>query len=567
MTNKKFIDYIRNDGEYFVDFNLVGKQTYNGNPRAKRAYLELEYNENQLKEYIRCRKNVHYFINKYLKTISIDEGVVPFLLYDYQTELIESYHKNRFNISLQARQSGKTTTTAAFILWYSIFHSNKTIAILANKAAQAQDIVSRITTMLEWLPNFLKPGMIALNKRSLEFDNGSEIFSAATSSGSIRGRSVSLLYIDEAAFIPNDVEFYESTYPTITSGKKSRVIMTSTPKGARGLFYKLYMDSVNGNNEYANSKITWDRVPGRDEAWKEETIRNTNDAQFLQEYCCEFMGSQNTLVRSLKLQSLVYQNPEIEYENGLKIYTKPVEGYKYILVADPSEGTGNDNSAFTVIDVTEIPYKNVATYKNNTVSPMMFPTVMYNVAREYNEALILCELNNIGHLVANTLYYDLEYENMVMVGSKKGSQVLFSGTNIRPGVKTTTAVKSVGCSSLKTLIENDKLVINDLDTISELGTFVAKGKSYEADQNCNDDTVATLFLFSWLTNQQYFKDYTDKDIRANIIENNESLLESLTPFGIIDDGLDEDDEFEEVVVVENRWSTGQQDYIDDYSFM
>lgn len=555
-------DFRRNDGTIIQDFILAANQTYKSNPNAKRSFVEFEYTDEQLTEFKKCKFDVHYFINTYIKTVSIDSGIVPLILYDYQHELVDSFVKNRFNISLQCRQSGKTTTVAAFILWFGLFHSNKNIAVLANKASQAQGIISRITMMLEWLPNFLKPGMRALNKRKLSFDNGSDIFSAATSSASIRGDSVALLYIDEAAFIPNDIEFYESTYPVITSGKESRVIMSSTPKGARGLFYKLYTDSINKLNDYISTKVTWDHVPGRDENWKNETIRNTSEAQFLQEMECNFMGSQDTLIRSRILQELVYQLPVEDYED-LKIYEKPKENTKYVLVVDPSEGVDRDFSAFTVFDIEKIPYQVVAVYRNNSISPMILPTIIDNVAKTYNTALILCEINSIGHTVATTLYHDYEYENMVMVGSKNGRQVISEGSNIQPGIKTSTSVKAIGCSALKALIENRKLVVNDLDIISELGTFVAKGKSFEADKDCHDDSVATLFLFSWLTNQDFFKEYSEKDIRTNILNNDELLFESLVPFGIIpnmeEDSDPEYDYDSDGSVWESVWSQSHDD--------
>lgn len=538
----QFRDFIKNDGVKIEDFILAADQCYNSNPNAKRAYVELELSDEQLAEFIKCRLDVHYFINTYIKTISIDDGIVPLKLYDYQLDLVQSFVDHRFNIALQARQSGKTTTVAAFILWYAIFHSSKNVAVLANKAMQAQEIVSRITTMLDWLPNFLKPGMLALNKRNLKFENGSNIFSAATSSASIRGQAVSLLYIDEAAFIPNDIEFYESTYPTITSGKNSRVIMSSTPKGARGLFYKLYTDAENGNNEFKHTKVTWDKVPGRDEAWKQETIRNTSEAQFLQEMECHFMGSQDTLIASRILQTLVYHNPEID-DGLMRIYKKPQEGRKYVCTVDTAEGVERDYSALSVIDITEVPYEVVAIYRNNKISPLLYPTLVENIARRYNMALVLCELNSVGHTVANILYHDYEYENMAMVGSRKGRQALGEGINMVPGVKTTQQTKAIGCSNMKTLIETGKLVVNDIDIIAELGTFVAKGKSFEADEGANDDLVATLFMFGWMTGQEFFKEYNARDIRVNIMKNDELLFESLTPFGVSTKLQDEYEEY------------------------
>lgn len=530
--------------EELVIPDIEGKEDFyfNNNPMIKKAGAMHSYTDLQLAEYYKCSKYPIYFIEKYVKIISIDDGLIPFKLYGYQKMLIKSYQKNRFNISLQARQSGKTATTAAYILWYALFHSDKMIAILANKAAQAREIVSRINTSLETVPFFLQPGNKTLNKGSMQFANRSTILSAATSSSSIRGLSVSLLYCDEFAFIPNDFEFYESTYPVITSGKKSRVILTSTPKGARGLFYKLYKESEEGLNEYVRTKVTWDMVPGRDEEWKQTTMKNmSGEAQFRQEMECEFLSSSDALISANTLERIPLMNP-IRKEKGLDIFYEPEPDRHYMVLCDCSRGVGLDYSAFVVVDITNVPYRVVAKYRDNKISPMLYPTVIFNVANEYNEAFVLVEINDIGEQVSNILFYDLEYENLLQCvsGGKKGQTIASGfGANTRLGVRTTMPVKAIGCSNLKTLVEKEKLEVRDLDIIGEMSTFVAKGKSFEADEGAHDDLVMCLVLFAWASAQDYFKELTEADARKRILEDNDNaVMEELMPFGLIDDGTE-----------------------------
>ena len=484
-------------------------------------------------EWIKCALDVNYMTKKYVKIISIDDGVIPFNLYKFQHELLELYQNNRFVISMQARQTGKTQTTASYIMWFAMFHEAKTCAILANKADQAQEILARIQLSYEALPMFLQCGVRTYNKRKMILSNSSTVFSAASSSGSIRGKSISLLYIDEAAFIPGDMEFYESTYPTIASGKNSQVIVTSTPNGTRGLFHKLWCESESGSNDYVRMEVTWDMVPGRDEEWKRQTIANTSKEQFRQEHEVKFRGSQNSLLPGDILEAMVSKAP-IDTKNDLNIYEYPVKDHVYIATCDVSRGTGNDYHAMSVIDITQSPYKLVATYRNNRLSPLLYPNLIYNVALEYNEAQVLVETNDIGEQVANQLYYDLEYENIIMCKTEKSRKVIGFGPDATPGVRTTTPVKAIGCSTLRTMLEKEKLVINDMVTIDELGTFVPKGKSYEADSGANDDTTMTLVLFAWATTQTYFIELTDEDFRGSLIKDQEErAYEEMCPFGII----------------------------------
>jgi phage terminase large subunit-like protein len=536
---KKFLS--KNTYSLYVPDVFADKEHYYKNNQIilRAGAPVFEYSDLQKLEYIKCMRDVVYFARKYVKIISIDDGIIPFNLYQFQEELLELYQKHRFVISMQARQTGKTQTTATYLLHFATFTPSKTIAILANKAAQAREILSRIQMSYESLPNFLKQGVTTYNKGSMKFGNRSELFCGASTSSSIRGRSISLVYIDEGAFIPRDMEFYESTYPVISSGKESRIIITSTPNGARGLFHKLWQESVNGINQFKRMEVPWYLVPGRDAAWKAEQIANTSAEQFNQEHGIIFRGSQNSLLSADTLAQLVINKP-IDTFGDLKVYAHPINGHEYFVTVDTSRGVGGDFSAFVVFDVTQVPYKVVATYKNNTISPMIYPQVIKTVADKYNGAYVLVEINDIGEQVANILYYEFEYENLLMCYSEKSLQTIGFKNDARIGVRTTTQVKSIGCSSVKTMIETGRLELSDEEMIDEFGTFVPKGKSYEADSGAHDDLVMCCVLFAWATVQQYFIDLTDKDVRKNvrgILE--EDLMESLLPFGIIANGFEE----------------------------
>lgn len=537
------------------DFNVGKEHYYKNNVTLLKAGLSFEYSELQKLEYIKCMRDVVYFTRKYVKIISIDDGLVPFDLYDFQEELLGLYQKNRFVISMQCRQSGKTATTAAYLLHYATFNTAKTIAILANKATQAREILSRVQLSYEGLPFFLKQGVITYNKGSTKFGNLSEIFCGASSSSSIRGRSISLLYIDECAFLRGDMEFYESTYPTISSGKESRIIVTSTPNGARGLFYKLWSESVDGINMFEHMCVPWNLVPGRDEAWKKEQIANTSSEQFGQEHGLIFRGSQNSLLSSDTLAMLPIAKPEAVY-GDLIVYEEPIRDHQYFITVDTSRGVGGDFSAFTVFDITTVPYRLVACYRNNRISPMIYPQMIKTVGDKYNSAFVLVEVNDIGEQVANILFYDFEYENMLMCFSERSVQKIGFVKDARVGVRTTTQVKSIGCSNVKTMIETGKLELNDETTINEFGTFVPRGRSYEADSGAHDDMVMCCVLFAWASTQQYFIDLTDRDVRKNVQESLiDELMEDLIPFGLFDNGIVEFDGTKMTTHGDNTWDS------------
>lgn len=492
----------------------------------------------EMLEWIKCSIDPIYYCKKYITITLADGGLSKFKMFKYQEEMVKMFEENRFSICCLGRQLGKTTVVAAYLHWVAHFHETKQCAVLANKADQAQEIMERIQQSYEALPLFIKPGVRVYNKRSVTFFNKAKIFSGASSKSSVRGRSISILYWDEAAFTPNDNEFYESIYPTISSGKETKLILTSTPNGKRGIFYKLWSTPDNG---FAKLKAIWSDNPTRDEKWKEATIAATSLEQFSQEFCCEFRGSQHSLISAATMVELMHSEPISQNDSGLKIYKNAEPGHVYFITVDTSRGIGGDYHAFSVIDITKKNnYEVVATFRNNKLSPLVYPTLIYNVAKEYNNSFILVELNDIGEQVANILYYDLEYENVLMTVTEKTRQIIGFSSDSKPGVRTSTTVKSVGCSNLKTLVEKDKLILNDEVIIDELANFVPKGKSFEADAGATDDLVMTLVLFAWATTQRYFIDMTDIDLRKQLLQDKEHFSsEELTPFGIIENDFGE----------------------------
>lgn len=516
---------------------------YLGNDRLKRVGVEIQYTEEQAVEIAKCIEDPVYFIRTYVKIVNVDKGLVPFDMWPFQEDMVRSFHSNRFSISKMPRQVGKTTTTVGYMLWCVLFNDEYNIAILANKGSLAQEILSRLQKAYEYLPLWLQQGIIVWNKRNIELENGSKIFAYATSASGVRGGSYNLIFLDEFAFVQHNMaqDFFQSTYPVISSGSTSKVIIVSTPNGLN-LFYKMWTDAIEKRSSYVPVEVHWSMVPGRDEKWKKETIRNTSEEQFRVEFETEFIGSSATLVSGVKLRSLAFHNP-IRTEEGLDVYKEPEKGRLYICTVDCSEGVGLDYQTINVIDVTEVPYKQVAKYRNNKLPLLFFPTIIYSLANRYNEAYVLIETNNVGQQVVDILHYDLEYENVYKIDHHHIKGQTISGGFRRSssfGVKTTKTVKKIGCANLKTLIESDKLLINDFDTIAELNTFTRQKDSYAADEGNNDDLVMGLVLFAWLTAQNYFKEATNIDIRKVLLEENEMLgEEELVPVGIIDDGREE----------------------------
>ena len=533
---------------------------YLGNPLLKKANTPIEFTEDQILEFIKCKENPVYFAQTYIKIVNVDRGLIPFEMYDFQKKLISNFHQNRFNICKMPRQSGKSTTVVSYLLHYALFNDNSNIAILANKASTARDLLGRLQTAYENLPKWLQQGVLAWNRGSLEIENGSKIVAASTSASAVRGGSYNIIFLDEFAFIPNHLadQFFASVYPTISSGKSTKVIMVSTPHGMNH-FYRYWHDAERGKNKYVATEVHWTEVPGRDNKWKEDTIANTSEQQFRVEFECEFLGSVDTLIAPSKLRSMVYDDP-IKKNAGLDIYENPIVGNDYLITVDVARGVEIDYSAFIVFDISTFPHKIVAKYRNNEIKPMLYPSVILQVAQSYNNAFVLCEVNDVGDQVAGILQYDLEYQNLLMCSMRgRAGQLVgqgFSGKKTQLGVKMSKTVKKVGCLNLKTIIEEDKLIFNDYEIISELTTFIQKSNSFEAEEGSNDDLAMCLVIYAWLVAQDYFKELTDQDVRKRLYQEQKNQIEQdMSPFGFILDGRESTSEVD---------SEGDVWYLDEY---
>ena len=518
---------------------------YLGNPNLKKANVPVEFTQEQILEFMACKHDPVYFAKQHVKIVTLDHGLQPFEPYDFQEGLINNFHQHRFNICKMPRQTGKSTTVISYLLHYLLFNDSVNIGILANKAATARELLGRLQTAYENVPKWMQQGVLSWNRGSLELENGSKILAASTSASAVRGMSFNILFLDEFAFVPNHIadSFFASVYPTITSGKSTKVIIVSTPHGMNH-FYRMWHDAEKSKNEYVPTDVHWSEVPGRDEKWKEQTISNTSESQFKVEFECEFLGSVDTLIAPSKLRTLVYDNPKTQ-NAGLDVYRDPVKKHDYVITVDVARGVEKDYSAFVVVDITKFPHRVVAKYRNNEIKPMLFPSIIYDVAKSYNEAFILCEVNDIGDQVAAIINYDLEYENLLMCSMRgRAGQVVgqgFSGKKTQLGVKMSKTVIKVGALNLKTIIESDKLIFNDYEILSELTTFIQKSNSFEAEDGCNDDLAMCLVIYAWLVAQDYFKELTDQDVRKRLYEEQKNQIEQdMAPFGFISDGMDED---------------------------
>lgn len=522
--------------------------SYLGNQNLKTSGVPVNYTQEQVEEYIKCTNDPVYFIEKYIKIVNVDQGLVDFNLYEYQKNMVNAVHNNRFVIAKLPRQSGKSTTVISYILHFILFNPSVNVAILANKLATARELLGRLRMSYEHLPKWLQQGIVEWNKGSIILENGSKVLASATSSSAVRGGSFNMIFMDEFAYVPHGVaeDFFSSVYPTISSGQTTKVLIVSTPRGLN-MYYKMWTDAVEGNNSYFPIEVHWSDVPGRNEKWKQQTIANTSEEQFRVEFECDFIGSVNTLINSAKLKSLAFVKPLVRNDDGLRIYEHPQKGHTYFIGVDVSRGLGKDNHAFTVIDLNADKgvYKVVAAFSNNTMPPMVFPTAVHAIAKQYNDAYVLVEVNDIGGQVADIIHNEFEYDNLLSCSfrGRKG-QVLdggFGSGKPQLGIRTTIPLKKIGCSNLKSIIEGDKLLIQDYDIINELVSFVAKYNSYEADAGHTDDLVMSLVFFAWAVTQEFFKNLTDKDIRQDLFkERLEQIEEDMLPLGFFDGGIEEE---------------------------
>jgi hypothetical protein len=509
--------------------NLRSKlKHYLGNPSLKRINMPMQLTEEQIREYVKCSKDPIYFIENYVKIITLDKGFVQISLYPFQKQAITDINDNRRVIVKAGRQVGKTTMVVGYILWYILFNQDKFVAILANKAPTAREILNRVKIAYEALPLWIQQGVKVWNKGDIELENNCRIMATSTASSAIRGYSISLLYLDEFAFVPSNIadEFFTSVYPTISSGTQSKILISSTPNGMNH-FYRMWTEAVEGQSGFKHIEANWRQVPGRDQAWADDQRRILKDEKFLQEMECEFMGSAGTLLSSVALKSLAFVKPIHLSENGIKVYQAPIPEHNYVIIADTARGRGLDYSAFSVIDVTSIPYKQVCTYKDNNISPIVYPSIIRRMGEYYNSAYVLIEINDNGQQVVDSLFDEYEYENILSTVEIKGKIAVTWGYGNKSyrGVRTTKSVKRLGCSIMKNLIEAQQLIIQDFDTISELSTFISNGTSFEAAEGSHDDLVMTLVLFAWLTNQKFFSELTNTDIRLKLYEEQMKQIE------------------------------------------
>jgi len=523
---------------------MASKQSYLGNPNLKGTGVKVDWTPESVEEYKKCMESPLYFIKNYVQIVNVDRGLVPFDMWDFQEDMINHFHDERFVICKMPRQTGKSTTIISYLLHFVLFNPEVNVAVLANKGAVARELLSRLQLAYEHLPKFLQQGVTVWNKGNIELENGSKMLASATSGSAVRGSSFNIIFLDEFAHVPNTIaeSFFTSVYPTISSGETTKVFIVSTPLGMN-LFYKMWIDAEEKRNNYVPIEVHYTQVPGRDEKWRQETIKNTSEVQFNQEFLCEFLGSTHTLIDASKLRSMVFKKPVFS-KNNIDVYEEPIKKATYCMIVDTAQGKGQDFSAFSVFDVSQIPYRQVAKYRDNNISPMLYPNIIYQVGMKYNTAFILLEINDMGAQVAETLHYDLEYEN-VMITSMKGraGQQIGGGfsKNIQLGIRTSKQLKRIGCATLKEMIETDKLIVPDFETIAELTTFASRHNSFEAEEGAHDDLAMTLVIFAWLVQQRYFKDITNLDLRQKMYEEFEEQFEQdMLPFGIIDDGREED---------------------------
>lgn len=522
---------------------MIEESSYHGNINLKPIGYKHNFEQWQLEELAKCEDDPIYFIENYCMIVSLDDGLIPFKLYECQKRKVHHILNNRKAILMEGRQQGKTITSAACILWYTLFQDAKTVAILANKTAAAREVMNRYQGMFENLPLWMQQGVKTWNKGDVELENGSKVFTAATTASGIRGKSVNWLYIDEAAIIPNTVaeQFFASVYPTISAGQTTKILLTSTPLGYNH-FWKFWNEAEKGVNGFEPMFIPYTEIPGRDDAWAEEQLKMLGELKFNQEVLCNFLGSSNTLIAAKTLGAMSSIDP-IYIKDGLDIFEDPLPDRTYVMGVDTARGIGGDYSAFTVIDATEVPYKLVAKYRNNKIPPMLYPNIVNKVARDYNNAHVMIEINDIGQQVADILHSELEYDNILTTAKDTNKQYLSPGFGkaTQMGVRMTKQVKRQGCFTLKSLMEENKLLIFDADSISEFSTFIEKQGSWMADEGYFDDLVMSLVLFAWVTSNTYFRDLTDIDIRKKLYDSQmRQIEEELTPFGILTSGLEDE---------------------------
>lgn len=534
------------------------KDIYRGNPKLRKANTPIALTKEQDAEIDKCMDDIIYFIRTYVKVVRPGKGLVPLNLFPFQERLIREFQKNRFAILKCGRQLGKSTCLMAFFLWQSIFNENYAIAIAAHKQIAANGLLSRYQKAYENLPLWMQSGVQEWNKGSIILENGSKIGAFATSADGLRSFSCDMVVLDEFAFVPNNMaeDFFTSTYPVISAGDNTKILIASTPKGLNH-FYEMWLKAESKDpkikSEFTPLEAHWSEWPGRDEAWKQKTISNTSLEQFQQEHEADFLGSSATLIAGYKLKQLMKEIEEPitkDFDQNMHIYRLPEADHTYVVSVDVSEGLEQDYSAFSIIDVTEVPYRHVAKYRNAGIKPFDLPAIIFTAATAYNEAFVLIEINGIGLQVADIMHFELEYENLIKVELKNKQQMHTPGfkKRINMGLRQSPQTKAIGCQNLKNLIEHDKLIVRDGHTIKELANFVQEKKTFKAEEGYNDDLAMTLVNFGWLTSQRYFRENINSKIRTVMQEENTRIMDSdILPeivgpadieAGVFNDGVD-----------------------------
>ena len=464
----------------------------------KRPNTELEYTDEHVYELLKCRDDVLYFVENYIKIVTLDKGEILFEPREYQKETLELLADNRFFIGLWARQSGKTTIVAAYALWYAIFNSNKNIGIVSNKESSAKRILDNIKKMYEGLPAWIKPGVTEYAKTSITFDNGTKMIISATTADAFRGWPMNIVICDEFAFVPsnNAEDFWKSNYPTISSSNKSRIIIISTPNGMFNIFHRLWTGANaegDAGNSFVPQKVIWDEVPGRDAEWAKEQIKNLGIHGFNQEFACKFLGSTNTVISPEVLRTLLSMDIDPRFydlKDRLRLWEKPIAGCKYVIGVDPAKGTGEHFSAIQILRINStnpIDLTQVAAFDDNLTDVYEFSQIIHRLSIYYNNAYILCENNGEGAAVIGQLWWQWENENLVNSGSKEANLGIRSNKNTKPRA----------VLLMKKLIEDGSVELKDRETIEQLGSYIEEeGKFFGKDKD--DDLVDALFWACFL---------------------------------------------------------------------
>ena len=459
-------------------------------------------------------------------------------------------HDHMFLVGKNMIPTHNTVSTAAYVVWQSIFQPYSAIAILANKAKTAIGILNKVSVMYENLPKWIQIGVKEWNKSSIVLENGSRIEASATSSSAIRSMSISTLIIDECAFIDKGIwyDFFASVYPTVSSSKKAKIVLISTPNGMNH-FYKFWNDAYNKKSDFEPYEIEWNTVPGRNEEFRDKVVAEFGQEYWNQEFACEFLGSAGTLISGTKLKSMVWIDDfEVKLNDKLRIYEQPIKrdddehlrDGKYILIFDTGEGVGSDDSTVHVFNVDTKPYNQVAVYRDNNISIRDFPLIVDSIGKMYNDALVIGENNTIGAAVLDDLFYDYEYENIFFsIVSRKKNTSVDEVNDEKFGIRMTTQSKKIGCSNLKRNIEDDYFQINDFHTIQEFTCFIKKGDTYKAEEGKHDDLITPLVIFSYFLRRrewvEMWLDQTKEGTREELLKQIES---DLLPMGFVcDDGV------------------------------